>query len=167
MASFLIDIKLRGLMNSKHKIEYVKNEYYENKKPKVKIIIPEGYRLKENEAEIKVAELIEEEFGGTLELLLESNKIMRPDYKWNDNFWEFKFVSSKTSIDSQVRKGIKQIISNIGGLILNVDGCNMDVKNIINGIADRIDRESIRTLKKIDVILIRSGKILDIIRYKK
>ena len=43
----------------------------------------------------------------------------------------------------------------------------MDVKNIINGIADRIDRESIRTLKKIDVILIRSGKILDIIRYKK
>ena len=117
-------------MINKHKIEYVKNEYYENKKPKAKIIIPNGYRLRENAEEIKIAELIEEEFGGSIELLLESNRIMRPDYKWNDSFWEFKFVSSKTSIDSQVRKGIKQIISNIGGLILNVDNCNMAVKNL-------------------------------------
>ena len=100
-------------------------------------------------------------------LLPESNRELRPDFIWNGKLWDFKTVSTKSSIDSQVRKGIKQILSNVGGLFLNIDRSNLKESSIISIIADRISRENKRRLKSVDIILIKNGKVLNIIRYKK
>ena len=154
-------------MRFKINILFVEKEYYSNISQSRNIIIPDSYNINNHQEEVSFANYIINKFGGTIELLPESNRELRPDFIWNGKLWDFKTVSTKSSIDSQVRKGIKQILSNVGGLFLNIDRSNLKESSIISIIADRVSRENKRILKSVDIILIKNGKVLNIIRYKK
>lgn len=119
--------------------------------------------IKKHTEEKDIAKLLVNEFGEDIELLLENNKAM-PDYLWNNKLWELKSASSKTSIDTQIRKGISQIQSNIGGIVLDIRNSKLSNAQILSAIYYRINRSCNKT---IDVIIVKDNTIQTIIRYKK
>lgn len=147
----------------------VKNEYYKNKKLGVEVIVPNGFNYKLRELEIEIVNIIKEEFGGTIELLNEINitGYKNPDFSWENKLWEIKSVSTKNSVDSQVRYALKQISNNVGGIVLILDRCILTITEIIDIVAKRVKRTSFKTIPEIDVILMRNFKVIDVIRIKK
>ena len=59
--------------------------------------------------------------------------IKNPDYKWNNKFWELKGIRSGTSLDAAIRKAIKQISLNPGGIIIDISKFK-NKQSCINGI---------------------------------
>ena len=114
--------------------------------------------------EIRIASQLFNTYGGTWKLLNEKNfDKMNPDYIWNSKLWDLKKVSSVKAVNSAVRKGIKQISENTGGLIIEVDA-NVDLEAMLEIMNDRIKR-SIR--HNMDVIVIQLNQVKYIFRYNK
>ena len=118
--------------------------------------------------EIGVAKLLSNIIGGRIKLLTEStiDGEKMPDYLWNNKLWELKNISTKTSVDGQIRKAIKQIFKNPGGIILKLKNNNLDEKEIISFALKRLSRVS-KVIDKIDIILIENKNVLKIYRIKK
>lgn len=115
--------------------------------------------------EIRVANQIHEQLGGEIVLLQESDVpgIKRPDIMWMGKEWEIKSISSAKAADSALRKAIKQIKENPGGVIFDVaDG--VDVQQLIEVIDARATRS--KTFEA-DIIAIKNGKLIFARRYKK
>ena len=106
---------------------------------------------------------LSELLGGNIELLEETN-ISIADFTWNDKLWDYKNVSSHSSLDNAIRKGCKQIGENPGGLILNMDKSNLNAGETAWTILNRLKLIELNTL---DVIFMKNHKIQKIMRYKK
>ena len=147
----------------------VTNEYYENRKQIAEIIIPSGFDLKKRNAELETVKTLKDEFGGKVELLNAINIIgyKNPDFIWGSNCWEIKSVSTKNSIDSQVRYALKQISKRVGGIVLIIDNCILTNNEIIDIVCNRVRRTSFQYIPKVDVILMRNYEVIDIIRLVK
>lgn len=85
-----------------------------------KVRYENGYRSKTHKEEINVANQIRELFGGKIVLLKESQTpgMQMPDMLWKGKQWEIKSISTEKAADSALRKAIKQIHGNQGGVIL-------------------------------------------------
>ena len=147
----------------------VKNEYYKNKKLGSEVIVPNGFNYKLRNPEIEIVKIIKDEFGGAIELLNEINVTgyKNPDFSWENKLWEIKSVSTKNSVDSQVRYALKQISNDVGGIVLILDRCILTITEIIDIVAKRVKRTSFKIIPEIDVILMRNFKVIDVIRVKK
>ena len=147
-------------------VSNVTNEYYANKGKEAEIYIPIDYDLIKHKEEVFIAKFLSREFNIYIELLTEinENKIKTPDFRFNDNYWEIKNVSSANSIDKRVKIAIQQIVKNIGGIVLVIDRSNIDIATIKEIVFHRIDRTKI---VKIDIIFIKNEKIIEIDRYEK
>ena len=132
---------------------------------KAGIIYPQGYSESKHRQEIKVAETILDLFGGRIELLRENRSpgVLTPDYTWNNALWELKTITSEKAADSAVRHGVKQIVENPGGIILQFDAV-LNVERLKKVVADRLSRSKIECL---DIIFLSGGKLAGIFRYKK
>lgn len=126
-----------------------------------------GYDVSSHKHEVQMANFLFEKFGGDLKLLKERNikDVKTPDYVWNSKYWDLKNVSSEKAAYSAVRHGIKQIIDNPGGLILdyrNTDKNNLQL--IINQVDDRMQRTKV---ENVDIMIILENNRIKIYRYKK
>ena len=85
------------------------------------VIFEKGYNIINNKNEIRFSQWLFNTYGGKIELLkdVNKNKISTPDYRWNDKLWDLKSVTTEKAALSQLRKGLKQIYDNLGGIILN------------------------------------------------
>ena len=148
--------------------EDVTAEYFGTAKPgEGSISYDDGYDVSSHKHEVQMANFIFEKFGGDLTLLKERNikDVKTPDYVWNSKYWDLKNVSSEKAAYSAVRHGIKQIIENPGGLILdyrNTDKNNLQL--IINQIDDRMQRTKVENA---DIMIILENNRIKIYRYKK
>ncbi len=148
--------------------EDVTAEYFGTAKPgEGSISYDDGYDVSSHKHEVQMANFIFEKFGGNLTLLKERNikDVKTPDYVWNSKYWDLKNVSSEKAAYSAVRHGIKQIIENPGGLILdyrNTDKNNLQL--IINQIDDRMQRTKVENA---DIMIILENNRIKIYRYKK
>ena len=147
-------------------INHVKTEYYENKLQITKVVIPTGFDYNERKKEMEVIYKIRDEFGGRIELLNEINitGYKNPDFIWEGKCWEIKSVSTKNSVDSQVRYALKQISKEVGGIVLILDRCILSIGEVIDIVCNRVKRTNLHIILKVDVILMRDCKVLDIIR---
>ena len=75
---------------------------------------------------------------------------------------DLKSPSSYKAIDDAVRRGLKQIAKNPGGIIINFTGKEANIDKIIDEIIDRVKRSGKGNV--IDVIIIIKNKIKKIIR---
>lgn len=142
------DSYLKKAKSSKGRVEYESN-----------------YKQKNHDVEIRVANQIHEQLGGEIVLLQESDVpgIKRPDIMWMGKEWEIKSISSAKAADSALRKAIKQIKENPGGVIFDVaDG--VDVQQLIEVTDARATRS--KTFEA-DIIAIKNGKLIFARRYKK
>lgn len=71
-------------------------------------------------------------FGGNVEVLDEQpEEGKRPDSVWNEKFWEYKRISSKTSIDDRMRKAKHQLVEASNRINEDLDGTGViiDIAN--------------------------------------
>ena len=87
-----------------------------------------------------------------------------PDYLWNGKMWELKTLSTEKAVDSALRKGLKQIIENPGGIILNYVGDSLSKSLLEQYIITRMKRSGKGTT---DLILFQNSSLLFMKRYKK
>nr|DAL16906.1 MAG TPA_asm: minor capsid protein [Caudoviricetes sp.] len=153
-------------MGSEKSAKDVTKKYIDSAKPRMgKVRYENGYRSKTHKEEINVANQIRELFGGKIVLLKESQTpgMQMPDMLWKGKQWEIKSISTEKAADSALRKAIKQIHGNQGGVIFDVaDG--IDKKKLI----DVLDARATRSKSfNADIIALHNGAVLFVRRYKK
>ena len=97
-------------------------------------------------------------------LLVERCTIWGGSFKWSGKYWELKTVSTEKSANSAVRKGLKQIADNPGGIILNYGNNDISLKEVEKVIDDRV---KFNDENSVDIMIIIDQKLIKVIRYKK
>ena len=144
----------------------VTKKYLDSAKPRMgKVRHERGYHIKGHKEEIEVANQLRDQFGGKIVLLKEARTpgIKTPDMLWKGKQWEIKSISTEKAADSALRKAIKQIQGNQGGVIFDIaDG--LDKQKLI----DVLDARATRSKSfNADIIALRNGNVLFVRRYKK
>lgn len=147
-------------------VRNVLKEYVEEATPKRgNITRDNGFSDNKNIREVKIANYLHRTMGGNIRLVERSNDIKMSDYLWNDNLWELKSITTEKAADSAVRKAIKQIMSNPGGIIIECLD-DMDKKTLYDVISNRICR-TIDIDCIVDVMVIDTHKKIDLLRFTK
>lgn len=114
-----------------------------------------------------IAHILFSNFGGDIFLIderLHNNEGLIPDAIWLENYWEFKKTSSYHSIEKGVRKAIKQIKDNPGGIVLYIVE-DLDIYQTINMINKRIlNNKNINFV--FDIIFVFKDRKIIVISYK-
>ena len=144
----------------------VTKNYLKSATPRMgKVRYENGYRQKNHGVEIQVAKQIREKFGGKIVLLRESAVpgVKRPDMMWRKKEWEIKSISSAKAADSALRKAIKQIHGNPGGVIFDATD-TVDLQMLLPVLDARAKRS--KTFSA-DIIVMQNGKFAFARKYKK
>ena len=147
--------------------EDVSAEYAEQATPgEGTITQDEGYDSGRHTEETKIAEWLRSKFGGDIRLLKESTvpNVKRPDYLWHGKLWDLKTTSTAKAADSALRSGLKQILENPGGIILDYGDNDINLDDILKVVESRMKRGHYTSA---DVIIISKGEVVKILRYKK
>lgn len=153
-------------MGSEKSEKDVTKKYTDSAKPRMgKVRYENGYHIKGHKTEIEVANQLRDQFGGKFVLLKESQTpgMKMPDMLWKGKQWEIKSISTEKAADSALRKAIKQIHGNQGGVIFDVaDG--IDKQKLI----DVLDARATRSKSfNADIVALHNGSVLFARRYKK
>ena len=115
--------------------------------------------------EMQVAKLLHDTLGGDIRVLEERNEnnVKTPDYLWRGKYWDLKTTSTEKAVDSAIRSGLKQIMQNPGGLIIDFGKNNINFEIA----KETMDQRMKRSCKMdIDIIVIQKNNITEILRYK-
>ena len=140
-------------------------EYFQNAAPgQGSITYDDGYKPGKHKNEIAMAEWLHGTFGGDIHVFDEREfSSVSPDYQWKGKLWELKNTSTANATDNAVKKALKQIQDNPGGIIL--DYSEHEVSDaILSVIKRRIERSRLDT---VDVMLVQNGELVKILRHKK
>lgn len=145
---------------------HVEEEYNSFAKPgEGRITMDDGYILSKHENEKHTADWLLNTYGGNIHLLKEVDidKIKTPDFLWNEKLWDLKNISTAKAAESAVRKGLKQISKNPGGIILDVSDNTISFEDIMFYVNTRMNRS-----KNFDIdIIVKNHDSIKIVRYKK
>ncbi len=143
-------------------------EYIREAKPGTgKISFEPGYlHDKRHDVEIAGAKWLHDMLGGDVILLAESENYQerRADYLWRGRLWDLKSPTTIKAADNSVRYGIKQIMTNPGGIILDYKQNQFDMTELERIITNRAKRAN---LESFDIMIVSDGKIASVLRYKK
>lgn len=149
------------------KVQDVTKEYHRSAAPeKGAVTYDAGYKSWKHKEEIKIADWLHEIFGGDIRLLTEAGAlgVKMPDFNWRGKSWELKTVTNTKSADDALRRGLKQIQGNPGGIILDYGRHEIDLDGLQIVINRRIARG---TLRDFEVMIVSKESVLKILRYKK
>lgn len=126
----------------------------------------EGYNVKTHKAEISFAEWLHSHFGGDIHLLNESTEdgICMPDYLWNGKLWDLKCVTTEKSANTAIRKGLKQIEKNPGGVFLDYGNNEISIEELTKVVDNRMRWHKD---KSADIFVIQNGAVVKAFRYTK
>ena len=150
----------------------IHDELLKNGSPGVgSIIYDEAYLNQDRTNEMKMANWLLKYFGGDIQMLTETNKnkVSTPDIIWRGKLWDFKNweidkESKKSTVETKVRNGLKQIKNNPGGLFIDLEKCKMDHQKVIDYILDRY-RQSAEDGTE---LIVKDGdKLLLVVRFQK
>lgn len=145
----------------------ITQEYFSSAHPGIgNIVFDKGYDKQRHVNEIITAQWIHDTFGGDITLQAESllSGEKTADYRWNGKLWDLKNTSSEKAADSALRKGLKQINTNPGGIILDYGNKMPDIEKLDKIIESRMKRSSPLVA---DVIIKSENNVIKIIRHKK
>lgn len=125
-----------------------------------------GYKPGKHQEEIKIANWLHDTYGGDIRLLNEADEfgVKMPDFEWRGRLWELKTTSTANATDNAVRKAIKQIQDNPGGIILDYGDRDIDIDALLSVIGKRVVRCD---LKSFDILILSRGKAVKVLRHKK
>ena len=146
----------------------VKAEYFSSATPgKGRILFEPGYDVGPmHENELITAQLLHDTFGGDIVLQAESKKDgeKRADFSWRRQQWELKNPLSVKAVDAAVRKGLKQIRTNPGGIILDFWNSDVSVDDVKGALQKRMRFSS---SMQVDIIVVKDKTAVAIWRFKK
>ena len=145
----------------------VTKEYLDGATPGKGTISKEpGYNEAKYQDEVQMANWLHDTLGGNITLLNESDVVgqKRPDYLWRDKLWDLKTTSTAKAADAAVRKGLKQIKDNPGGIILNYGERDISLSDVRNVISNRMKFSGHQV---VDVMVISKGQSFVVFRYAK
>lgn len=144
----------------------VTSEYLKAKYPgQGTVTFEDGYDSSKHKEEVNMAQWLHANLGGDIRLLNESSVdgVKMPDYIWNDKYWELKTTTTEKAVNSAVRKGIKQIEHNPGGIILNYEQ-DVDLQMALQ-IMERRMNSSKKNAIPVDIMIIQKGILRIVVRY--
>ena len=145
------------------------SEYNRKKKPGIgSVEFEEGYNLKKHKTEIDFSQWLHETLGGDIVLLNDEGKpdnIKTPDYLWKGEQWELKSTSTIKSANDAIKRGLGQITSGNGGLMLNFGKNDIPSMEELKGAIDK--RMHWHKKKSVDIMIVEHGRIISVFRYKK
>ena len=121
--------------------------------------------MNKNVEEVEIAKWIHENIGGNIKLLTAVNEQNKKtaDYLKNGKLWDLKSITTEKSADSSIRKGVKQIADNPGGIILNYVGKSLDLGKLKEFAINRLNRSQVMD---IEIIAVKDNKIIFVISNK-
>lgn len=142
----------------------VTQEYLANATPGHGIVhYDAGYKIGKHKNEAEFAEWLYQTFGGEIHAFDERDfDAPSPDYQWNGKLWELKNTSTANATDNAVKKALKQISDNPGGIILAYEENDIS-DTIFRTVKRRIERGRIDL---VDVIFVYRKKLVKILRHK-
>lgn len=155
--------------NKKGQFDFAPNEvmqeYQENSTPgEGNITFDVGYRADLHKNEIEFANWLHSYYGGEIHMVNESKTdgVKTADYIWNGKLWDLKTVNTEKSANTAIKRGIKQIESNPGGIMLNYGSNNVSIKEVVNTVNKRMRWYKD---KHLDVMIICNNEVKTIRRY--
>lgn len=130
------------------------------------LIKQEGYSEALHPNEIAIAKWLVQTLGGSVVLLNEKNldNVKTPDFLWHDRYWDLKEVTSAKAVDNAVRKGLRQIQDNPGGIILDFKKIAVNLSDVKKLIEDRLRRGF---PSSVDFIIVSKDTVAAVYRFKK
>ncbi len=122
--------------------------------------------VKDHQNEIDFAKWLHGYYGGDIHLLgeAESDGQKMPDYLWNSKMWELKNPTTEKSANGLIKKGLKQITDNPGGIVLDYGDNEFVITELQNRINERMKwYES----QNVDIMIVSKKEVIKILRYKK
>ena len=138
----------------------IKQKYENEATPgKGSIVFDERYNSEAHKEEIEFAEWLYNNYGGNIELLTEINQdhVRTADYLWNGKLWDLKTTTTEKAANSAIRKGLKQIRENPGGIILDYKYCDVSVDSLRKTIDMRMQWYNEST---VDIMIVSKGRRL-------
>ena len=126
----------------------------------------EGFSSTKHANEIDMAQSVSAKFGGDITTLAERNPAgeYNPDYLWRGKYWELKTPEGFEGIDGLVRKGLKQIEKNPGGIIVDARNVQATHEQIYYSVFNRFVRSARGSA---DMILYDADGQIHAYRFKK
>lgn len=121
-----------------------------------------GFDSKRSKEEEDIAKFIHKTLGGNIILKEERRNQKNPDYEWLGTLWDLKTTSTEKAANSAIRKGMKQINDNPGGIILNFGSKQFDLDELLKVIDKRMVWYS---KESTDIMIVANKKIIRVIRY--
>lgn len=143
-------------------------EYFLTATPgKGRVTYDAGYIVGSHQNEIQMAILLYSTLGGDIRLLTEStvDGEKRADYLWNGKLWDLKSVTTEKAANTAIKRGLAQIKPNPGGIILDYGDIDISTEYLQVVINKRM--QWLADGSRADIIIIRNGKIVKILRYRK
>ncbi len=127
----------------------------------------EGYDVKRHADETKIAEWLRSKFGGDIRLLNESkvDHEKRADLLWKGKLWDLKTASTEKAANTAIKRGLQQIRPNPGGIILDYKDIEISM-DILKKVIDK-RMEWLSEGEAIDIMIVRNGEDVKVLRYKK
>lgn len=150
------------------KVQDVTKEYHRSAAPgKGAVTYDAGYKSWKHKEEIKIADWLHENFGGDILLLTESTTQgeKRADYLWNGKLWDLKSVTTEKAANTAIKRGLAQIRSNPGGIILDYEEIDFSLVHLQAVIDKRM--QWLAEGSGADIMIVSRGKAIKILRYKK
>jgi len=100
-------------------------------------------------------------FEGWKKQFMESEKapaVKTADYLWRGKLWDLKTVTTEKAANFAVRKGMKQIRENPGGIILDYRGASIDLDVLAEVIKKRLQWR--KEQFAMDIMIILDGQVL-------
>ena len=110
------------------------------------------------------AEWIHNNLGGDITVKEEVHEDFHknPDYEWMGMLWDLKSPSTEKAANGLIKKGMKQIKNNPGGIILNYGDYEFDEKMLMDVIDERMHWYPDGSA---DILIISKGKLYKALRY--
>lgn len=146
----------------------VTQEYLDNATPgEGEFTVDEGCKDKRYKKEVDFADWLHKTLGGNIHVYEEKHEYegqKNPDYLWNGKIWDLKSPKNEEGANSLIRKGMRQIVENPGGIMLDYEDKDISFEKLQRIIDKRMEWVHDKT---VDIMIVRNGKIIRILRYKK
>lgn len=147
----------------------VTQEYLDVATPKRgNIDYDKGFVKKKSIRETVCGEVVFDTFGGDIKYRVPNNNekgVKNPDYLWNGSLWELKSCSTEKAPDAAIRKALQQIEANAGGIVMELAE-DVNTQKALETVERRMRRpSSLEKLGQVDVMIIKNGVVIAVLRY--
>ena len=142
--------------------------YLSGAKPgKGAVVFDENYDMKKRHSnEISTARWLVDHLGGNVRLLSEStvDGVKTPDFEWRGKLWELKNTTTSRAAKSAIRKGLEQIASNPGGIILDYGKNTFDLTEVLKWADYRMSMSEFPF--ESELMIIKDGELVKVYQHK-